>query len=214
MKQLIAIILIFLMIFPILAVGYTTTAYAFAGLEQDNTFIKILGSLLALFFLDKLIGFDSSESVDNKQTDLENQANIDWKDKEIKEVTSVEEKMIELVNQARQKEGLEKLELDYRLVRIAREKSTDMIRNDYFDHQSPTYGSPFNMFKSLDINYYLAGENIAGASVVELAHQELMNSQQHRENILDPNFTHLGVGIIVGGPYGKMYTQEFADLKK
>jgi uncharacterized YkwD family protein len=214
MKQLIAIILIFLMIFPVLAVGYTTTAYAFAGFDGDNTFTKILGSLLALFFLDKLFGSANGASIDNKQIDLEERAKIDWKDKGIKEVTDLEKQMIKLVNQARRKEGLAELEVDYRLVRIAREKSADMIRNDYFDHQSPTYGSPFNMFKSLDINYYLAGENIAGASVVELAHQELMNSQQHRENILDPNFTHLGVGIIAGGPYGKMYTQEFADLKK
>ena len=89
-----------------------------------------------------------------------------------------------------------------------------MIRNDYFSHQSPTYGSPFNMFKTLGINYYLAGENIAGAAEVELAHQELMSSKKHKENILDPNFTHLGIGIIAGGPYGKMYAQEFADLKK
>ena len=195
-------------------VGYTTTAYGFGGLEINNTFTKILKSLLGLFFLDELFSLGTEEKVDDTRSNLAEQQKVDWKDKEIKQVTSAEKKMIDLINQARRKEGLEELELDYRLLKIAREKSKDMIRNNYFAHQSPTYGSPFNMFKALDINYYLAGENIAGASVVKLAHQELMNSQQHRENILEPNFTHLGVGIIVGGPYGKMYAQEFADLKK
>lgn len=95
------------------------------------------------------------------------------------------------------------------LVRIARLKSTDMIQKNYFDHTSPTYGSPFDMMNKAGIAYRTAGENLAGASTVTIAHTNLMNSPGHRANILNPAFTEIGIGIIDGGPYGKMFTQEF-----
>jgi uncharacterized protein YkwD len=63
--------------------------------------------------------------------------------------------------------------------------------------------------KSYGISYKYAGENIAGAPTVEKAHSSLMNSPGHRRNILNPNYTHVGIGIIDGGPYGKMFTQLF-----
>ncbi|MTI84265.1 MAG: hypothetical protein FH756_10240 [Firmicutes bacterium] len=59
------------------------------------------------------------------------------------------------------------------------------------------------------MNYTYAGENIAGASTVEIAHNALMKSQGHRENILRKEFTHVGIGIVKGGPYGMMFSQEF-----
>ena len=59
----------------------------------------------------------------------------------------------------------------------------------------------------------MAGENLAGAPTVERAHSGLMNSPGHRANILNPNFTHVGIGIVDGGPYGKMYTQTFIGIK-
>jgi len=88
-------------------------------------------------------------------------------------------------------------------------KSQDMVDKNYFAHQSPTYGSPFELMRSQGISYRTAGENLAGAPSVETAHRNLMNSPGHRANILNPNFTHVGVGIVNGGPYGKMFTQHF-----
>lgn len=125
------------------------------------------------------------------------------------ELSADEQKMLDLVNKERSAQGLKPLQVDMQLVKLARMKSQDMINKGYFDHQSPTYGSPFDMMKNNGISYRYAGENIAGNSSVEKAHTSLMNSSGHRANILSPNFTHIGIGIVDGGPYGKMFTQMF-----
>ncbi|MGB9976647.1 CAP domain-containing protein [Thermovenabulum sp.] len=124
-------------------------------------------------------------------------------------LTKDEKLMLDLVNNERIKAGLKPLEIDMRLVDISRKKSKDMIEKNYFGHISPTYGSPFDALKNAGISYRYAGENIAGAPTVEKAHQALMNSPGHRANILNPNFNKIGIGIVDGGPYGKMFTQTF-----
>lgn len=120
-----------------------------------------------------------------------------------------EQRMIDLVNQERAKAGLAPLSVDMRLVDLARKKSQDMIVNNYFSHTSPTYGDPFTMMTRAGISYRTAGENIAGAPTVDQAHSALMNSAGHRQNILNPNYNRIGVGVANGGPYGKMFTQLF-----
>jgi uncharacterized YkwD family protein len=120
--------------------------------------------------------------------------------------------MVTLVNQERAKAGLKPLAVDMRLVKLARMKSQDMINKKYFGHQSPTYGSPFDMMKREGITYRTAGENLAGASTVTRAHDLLMQSSGHRKNILNPAFTHIGIGVIKGGPYGTMFTQMFIGI--
>jgi len=124
-------------------------------------------------------------------------------------LTAEEQQMINLVNRERASRGIPELKVDMDLVKTARMKSRDMVENNYFAHQSPTYGSPFDLMRSQGISYRLAGENLAGAPSVESAHRNLMNSPGHRANILNPNFTHVGIGIVDGGPYGKMFTQHF-----
>jgi len=124
-------------------------------------------------------------------------------------LTAQEQQMINLVNQERTSRGLPALKVDMTLVKTARMKSNDMMKNGYFAHQSPTYGSPFDLMKSQGVTYRYAGENLAGAGSVERAHTNLMNSPGHRANILNANFTHIGIGIVDGGPYGKMFTQHF-----
>lgn len=121
-----------------------------------------------------------------------------------------EQAMVSLVNQARAEAGLAPLTVDPLLVKTARMKSQDMISLGYFGHTSPTYGSPFDLMRSQGVHYRYAGENLAGAPTVERAHTGLMNSQGHRANILNPNYTRIGVGVIDGGRYGKMFTQHFA----
>lgn len=131
---------------------------------------------------------------------------------DVKGLTADESKMLELVNQERQKLGLKPLTIDMRLVDISRKKSKDMIDNNYFGHTSPTYGTPFDALKNNGVSYRYAGENLAGAPTVERAHSGLMNSPGHRANILNPNFTHIGIGVVEGGPYGKMFTQTFIEV--
>lgn len=127
----------------------------------------------------------------------------------IEGLTPEEQQMADLVNQARQAAGLKPLIADAQLSQAARLKSQDMVAHNYFSHQSPTYGSPFDMMKQFGISFRSAGENIACNQSVAAAQQALMNSEGHRANILNPNFTHIGIGIADGGPCGKMFTQMF-----
>lgn len=85
-----------------------------------------------------------------------------------------------------------------------------MKDNNYFSHTSPNYGSPFQMMQDFGIKYSNAGENIAGGQKTP---QEVMdawlNSSGHRANILNKNFTQLGVGYAKGGSYGYYWVQMF-----
>lgn len=128
----------------------------------------------------------------------------------IDNVKNVEEEVLTLVNQERSKIGLKPLQMDWELARVARMKSQDMAQKNYFSHTSPTYGSPFDMMKQFGINFRTAGENIAsGQQTPKEVMESWMNSQGHRENILKPDYTHLGVGYYRGGSYGHMWTQMF-----
>ncbi|MCY8317569.1 CAP domain-containing protein [Bacillus vallismortis] len=122
-------------------------------------------------------------------------------------VSTYEKKVVELTNAERQKQGLKPLQIDETLSKSARAKSQDMKDKNYFDHQSPTYGSPFDMMKSFGISYKTAGENIAkGQKTPEEVVKAWMNSEGHRKNILNANFTHIGVGYVESGSY---WTQQF-----
>lgn len=124
-------------------------------------------------------------------------------------LTAEEQQMLNLVNAERQKAGLQPLVANLELTKVARVKAQDMITNNYFSHQSPTYGSPFDMMRQFGISYQTAGENLAGNQTVERAHTALMNSDGHRANILSQNYKEVGIGIVAGGQYGKMFVQLF-----
>ncbi|MFD1178463.1 CAP domain-containing protein [Paenibacillus puldeungensis] len=113
--------------------------------------------------------------------------------------------VITLVNQERAKQGLKPLTGDYALNKMALAKAQDMSQNKYFDHNSPTQGSPFDMMKSYGILYSYAGENIAmGQKTPADVVNAWMNSAGHRANILSANFNLIGVGY-----YNGYWAQEF-----
>ncbi|MFB5759163.1 CAP domain-containing protein [Paenibacillus medicaginis] len=113
--------------------------------------------------------------------------------------------VIALVNQERSKAGLKPLTSHANLSNMALEKAKDMSKNNYFDHNSPTYGSPFDMMKKFGISYSYAGENIAmGQQTPEEVMKDWMNSEGHRKNIMSPNFTLIGIGY-----YNGYWVQEF-----
>ncbi|MCA0972060.1 CAP domain-containing protein [Halobacillus litoralis] len=123
------------------------------------------------------------------------------------EVSAFEQEVVELTNDERTERGLEPLQLDTELAAVAKDKSLDMLNNDYFSHTSPTYGSPFDMMQAYGVDYRAAGENIAmGQQSPEQVVNAWMNSEGHRQNILSPNFTHIGVGHTDDGNY---WTQMF-----
>lgn len=116
-------------------------------------------------------------------------------------LSAEEQQMQGLVNQERAAGGAGQLSGDASLVKLARLKAQDMIDNRYFDHNSPTYGSPFDMMKRFGISYSFAGENLAMAPSAASAHRALMESPGHRANILNRNFDRVGIGIVVSGSY-------------
>ncbi len=122
-------------------------------------------------------------------------------------ITEYEQQVINLVNDIRVKNGLSKLTYDWQLARVARFKSEDMRDNSYFSHTSPVYGTPFQMIRNFGISYKSAGENIArGYATPEAVVNGWMNSSGHRANILNPSYTHIGIGYVSDGKY---WTQMF-----
>lgn len=120
-----------------------------------------------------------------------------------------EQKLLELVNKARKDKGVEELVIDDGLMKVARMKAKDMIDNNYFSHQSPTYGSPFDMMRQFDNVFKSAGENIAGNKTVEGAFKAWMASDSHKKNILNTGFKVTGIGIENSATYGKILVQQF-----
>ncbi|HWQ42442.1 MAG TPA: cell wall-binding repeat-containing protein [Desulfosporosinus sp.] len=118
--------------------------------------------------------------------------------------------MLDLINQERSKAGVASLKFEEKLQKMAQAKADDMVANSYFDHNSSTYGSPFEMMKTFGIGYQSAGENLAGNVSIQAAHAALMNSPGHKENILRSSFNHVGIGIAIG-PQGLIIAQDFID---
>lgn len=154
-----------------------------------------LGESVPLFVTK--LGEDQSEALDLPS------------DLQLSTDAAAERQMFELVNEERSAAGLRPLTWDDRLVPVARQHSEEMFKLKYFAHQSPVSGSPFDRLRSAGVTYSRAGENLAYAQSVSVAHRGLMQSQGHRENVLRPEFTHIAIGVISAGPYGRMFTQLF-----
>ncbi|WP_328588134.1 CAP domain-containing protein [Gottfriedia acidiceleris] len=122
-------------------------------------------------------------------------------------LSAYESKVVELTNAERTKAGLKPFTVNATLSKTARLKSQDMTDKNYFDHNSPTYGSPFDMMKQFGITYSYAAENIAkGQKTPEEVVTAWMNSAGHRANILNPNLNQIGVGY---DSRSNAWTQQF-----
>ena len=107
--------------------------------------------------------------------------------------------LIELTNQERVKIGLKGLEVDHKLTTAAHKKAIDMISKGYFAHTTPN-GKPFYEWIEDSGYYYLyAGENLAiDFTTSEPTVKAWMNSSTHRANILNKNYTEIGLVAIKG----------------
>ena len=123
------------------------------------------------------------------------------------QVSAYEKEVLRLVNIERAAAGLKPLTLHTELSKVARIKSQDMKNNNYFDHNSPVYGTPSEMMEKFGIRYTAAAENIAmGYFTPAVVVEGWMNSSGHRKNIMNANFTHIGIGHVASGNY---WTQMF-----
>lgn len=121
-------------------------------------------------------------------------------------------KMFTLINAERTNRGLKPLAFDQgKLQEAARKHGEDMLNRGYFSHYSPEGYSPFDRMQRSGVKFLAAGENLALAPNVEIAHQGLMNSPGHKANILSTDYGRVGIGVINGGVYGEMFVQEFTN---
>ncbi|MDK2820446.1 MAG: hypothetical protein PWP31_411 [Clostridia bacterium] len=145
-----------------------------------------------------------------EQATAQPQAPKEEKNTQDPDVTADKEvlKLFNMVNEERKSRGLHPLMLHTELTNLAEMKSSDMVENNYFDHTSPNLGNFYEMVYNARIPFRQVGENLAYASCVEKAHYLLMGSEGHKKNILNPNFTHIGIGV-AHDRYGVKVTQLF-----
>ncbi|EII6780210.1 TPA: CAP domain-containing protein [Clostridioides difficile] len=154
---------------------------------------------------------ESNKPEDNNNSDSTNKPDDNNNSGSTSENFSAYQKeVVDLVNIERAKAGLNPLTLDSSISNVATKKSQDMIDNNYFSHNSPTYGSPFDMLKKFGISYKTAGENIAmGQKTPKEVVNAWMNSEGHRKNIMNPNFSKIGVGVAQKSGGSIYWTQIF-----
>lgn len=154
----------------------------------------------AMSFVTVRPEIDSTERLDLK-----------FKTTDVQADPAAEARMLDLVNQERKAVGVKPLVLDLKLTAVGRAHARDMFAHGYFSHVNLRGESPFARMRKHDIQYQVAGENLALAPTVDIAHNGLMNSPGHRANILSPEFHRIGIGAISNSIRGIMFAQEFTD---
>lgn len=129
-------------------------------------------------------------------------------DEGLSPVEDAERELLDLMNEERERRGLEPLEWCEPCAKVARGHSRDMYERGYFSHVNDDGLDPFERMRRARIAYAAAGENLAIAPTVPEAHQGLMTSPDHRANMLRASFDEVGIGV-VEGPYGLMCTEVF-----
>lgn len=145
------------------------------------------------------------------QPDSHERVSLPYKVTSARPRPELEARMLELVNKERVANGLRPLAADPELTVVARKHSGDMFSRGYFAHDTPEGRSPFDRMQAGGVSFRTAGENLALAPSLQVAHNGLMNSPGHRANILGKDFGRVGIGILDGGMRGLMVTQNFRN---
>lgn len=161
-------------------------------------------SLLGSSIQDSL-GFLTVKPKSNESLDLK------FKTTDVFVNESAEKEMLAMLNAERTKRGLVPLVANTTIRAVARKHSADMFARGYFAHTNPDGDDPFDRMKAGGVKYMEAGENLALAPTVAMAHDGLMNSPGHRANILDPDYRQIGIGAVESTKHGLMFTQNFTD---
>lgn len=124
------------------------------------------------------------------------------------------QKVLDQTNQERSKLGLPVLKYNSLLSQSATQKAQDMFTHNYWAHTSPSGTSPWNFFKNVDYKYSIAGENLARDFYdTESLLKAWMNSPTHKENIINPKYQEIGIGVVngtLGGIKTTLVVQHFA----
>ena len=197
------------------------TNYKSVGLVYKNEYIRVFAKIGEWYVVqtnNDLIGAVSTKYVrainsntynSSNQGTTQNNTTTTNKTDVSTTPSALEKELLTLINQKRKAYGLSELKFDTATQKTARAKAEDLVANNYFSHNSPTYGTPFEMMKSFGVTYKTAGENIAGNSTLEGAVNAWMNSQGHRENILNNAYNLTGIGVVKSNTYGYVMVQMF-----
>ncbi|WP_058949143.1 CAP domain-containing protein [Oceanobacillus picturae] len=192
---------------PLTAIRKGAIRYQIQSDEEYDTFL--IDENYVTIFYDKHEN-NTVTAVQIISEELEQQKNAYYTDPggELKE--GLEYQLFDLTNAVRVVHGLPVLEWNEPLQKTAEEHSSDMAENNYFSHTNLDGQSPFDRMAEDDIAFRTAGENLAtGQPSSIFAHEGLMNSMGHRENILQENFETLAVGVSFGENNRPYYTENF-----
>jgi uncharacterized membrane protein required for colicin V production len=173
-------------------------------IKSSSTIEKYIGDIFG-GAIEDTINFLTIKPESNETIDL------GFKTTDVKIDYIGENQMLVLINKERTNKGLKALKMDEKLQEVARAHGEDMFARGYFAHNTPEGKTPFDRMNEAGIKYVVAGENLALAPNLETAHQGLMDSKGHRENILSTDFGKVGIGVIDGGKYGEIFVQEFTN---
>jgi len=188
------------------------------GLAKEARESKIANQLgVQVAWLDEkfspIFGAAAKETMNRitVKPDSDETVNLHYTVKNPKVRPDLEEQMLQLVNEERTKRGIPPVKADPEMTKVARLHSIDMFARGYFSHYTPEKKDPFDRMKASGVRFLTAGENLALGRTLKICHEGLMNSPGHKANILNPAFGRLGIGIMDGGIYGLMISQEFRN---
>jgi len=187
--------------------------YNVVDILNQGEYIKVYAKIEDWYLIqteENIFGCVNSKYIKNAQDEIATDAPAQSENEgTTSALTEDEKEVFALINEQRKANGLAELQIDDELQNVARLKAQDMVDNDYFAHQSPTYGSPFDMMKNNQIVYKTAGENIAGNSDNKKAVEAWLNSESHKDNILNNSYNYTGVAVVSSSKYGKIFVQMF-----
>lgn len=205
----------------------TSTEHKVTCVLDKNTEVKILGKLDNWYALyvpsKKTVGVADSKYIKTLTENKPSEETVSIPAKVVETVKNVvsntsadglgkeERNMLDIINAQRKNAGVKALEIDAALQKVAQIKAKDLADNDYFDHKSPTYGSPFDLMRRSGIAFKSAGENLSGNESVKAAVSAWMDNNNHSANILNANYKYVGIGMADDEKYGKVYVAEFIE---
>lgn len=179
--------------------GPSTSYNVYTTLNKGDK-VQVIGKIDNFFLVvtqNNYVGMIRDDLISNKI--IENYNNNNNNESQLPNTADT---AFNLINDARVENGLPKLQIYDLLNSTAKTKANDMVKNNYFSHNSPTYGSPFEMMQNAGITYKVAGENIAGNSSVENAVKSWLASEEHKSNILSNAYNYIGIGVEKSDTYG------------
>ena len=189
------------------------TIYSVVDTVNKNEYVRVFAGIGNWYIIqtdDDHVGMVSSQYLKAiYSTESEKTSSNNTSTQTTTVLTEDEKEVFNLINNKRIGAGLSALKIDDEVQNIARIKAKDLVDNNYFSHNSPTYGTPFQMLKSFGVSYKSAGENIAGNSSNSGAVEAWMNSEGHRANILNNSYNYTGVAVVKSNKYGKIFVQMF-----